>query len=172
MGLFDIFKKKPPTHEEKVDLAYRCYKPEMVGMVFPGGKKQASNIIRSIAKLIGANLESLDAKGYYGLLSIFSDVLIRRVVTHSTDDSIVASLQSKHSQEIKNKAIAQKVLAYCTINMQNHDFCLDNAESIDALSLFDNILSKNEQIAQSNGTAQTENLDDPDYGLVPEKPVY
>lgn len=172
MGLFDIFKKKPPTHEEKVDLAYRCYKPEKVGLVFPGGKKQASNIIRSIAKLIGANLESLDAKGYYGLLSIFSDVLIRRVVTHSTDDNIVASLQSKHSQEIKNKAIAQKVLAYCTINMQNHDFCLDNAESIDALSLFDNILSKNEQIAQSNGTAQTENLDDPDYGLVPEKPVY
>ena len=29
MGLFDIFKKKPPTHEEKVALAHRCYKPEM-----------------------------------------------------------------------------------------------------------------------------------------------
>ena len=87
MGLFDIFKKKPPTHEEKVDLAYRCYKPEMVGMVFPGGKKQASNIIRSIAKLIGANLESLDAKGYYGLLSIFSDVLITADFDRTITDS-------------------------------------------------------------------------------------
>lgn len=172
MGLFDIFRKKPPTHEEKVDLAYRCYKPEMVDMVFPGGKKQASNIICSIAKLIGANLDLLDAKGYYGLLSIFSDVVIRRVITHSTDDNIVDSLQTKHNQEITSKAVAQKVLAYCTINMQNHDFCLDNAESMDALSLFDNILSKNEQIAQSNGAAQAENLNDPDYGLVPEKPVY
>lgn len=172
MGLFDIFKKKPPTHEEKVDLAYRCYKPEMVGMVFPGGKKQASNIICSIAKLVGKNLADLDAKGYYELLSIYSDVLIRRVVTHSTDDTIVASLQSKHGQEIKSKAVAQKVLAYCTINMQNHGFCLDNAESIEALNLFDNILSQNEQISQSNSVAQTENLDDPEYGLIPEKPVY
>lgn len=172
MGLFDIFKKKPPTHEEKVDLAYRCYKPEMVGMVFPGGKKQASNIIYSIAKLIGASLDSLDAKRYYDLLSIFSDVLIRRVVTHSTDDNIIASLQVKHSQEIRNKAVAQKVLAYCTINMNNNDFCLNNEESMAALDLFDNIISQNEQISQSNSDAQTENLDDPEYGLIPEKPIY
>ena len=172
MGLFDIFKKKPPTHEEKVDLAYRCYKPEMVEMVFPGGKKQASNIICSIARLVGKNLADLDAKGYYEFLSIYSDVLIRRVVTHSTDDNIVASLQGKHGQEIKNKAVAQKVLAYCTINMQNHDFCLDNAESMEALCLFDNILSQNEQISKSNSEAQMENLDDPEYGFVPEKPIY
>ena len=43
MGLFDIFKKKLPTHSEKVDLAYRCYKPEMVGMIYPGGKAQADS---------------------------------------------------------------------------------------------------------------------------------
>lgn len=172
MGLFDIFKKKPLTHEEKVDLAYRCYKPDMVGMVFHGGKRQASNIICSIAKLVGKNLPALDAKGYYDLLSIYSDVLIRRVVTHSTDDSIIASLQVKHGQDIKNKSVAQKVLAYCTINMNNNDFCLDDEESMEALSLFDNILSQNEQIAQSNIDAQTDNLDDPDYGLTPEKPVY
>ena len=141
-------------------------------MVFPGGQKQASNIIRSIAKLVGKNTTDLDAKGYYELLSIFSDVFIRRVVTRSTDDNIVASLQRKHSQEIKNKAVAQKVLAYCTLNMQNHDFCVDDAESVGVLSFFDNVLSQNEQIAQSNSAAQMENLDDPDYGLVPEKPVY
>ena len=172
MGLFDFFKKKPPTHEEKVDLAYRCYKPEMVGMVFPGGKRQASRIICSIAKLVNKDLAAIDAKGYYDLLSIYCDVLIRRVVTHSTDDNIIASLQVKHEQNIKSKTVAQKVLAYCTINMNNNDFSLDDEGSMEALSLFDSILSQNEQIAQSNSEAQEENLDDPNYGLVPEKPVY
>jgi len=172
MGLFDVFKNKPSTHEEKVDLAYRCYKPEMVGMVFPGGKNQASNIICSIAKLIGKDLDCLDAKGYYELLSIYSDVLIRKVVTHGTDDNIVTSLQIKHGQEIKNKAVAQKVLAYCTINMQNYDFCLDNTESMEALGLFDNILSQNEKISESNNDAQMENFGDLEYGFVPEKPIY
>lgn len=172
MGLFDVFQKKPPTHEEKLDLAYRYYKPDMVGMVFPGGKRQVNKIICSIAKLVSKNLSTLDAKDYYDLLSIYSDVLIHRVVTHSTDDSIISSLLVKHSQDIRNKAVAQRTLAYCTINMNNHDFCLDSAESMIALRVFENVLSQNEQIAQSNSDAQTKNLDDPDYGLVPEKPIY
>ena len=33
MGLFDFFKNN--QHDKKVALAYKCYKPEMVGMVFP-----------------------------------------------------------------------------------------------------------------------------------------
>lgn len=172
MGLFDFFKKKPPTHYEKVDMAYRCYKPEMVGTVFPGGKQQASTVVISIAKIVGKEIASLDAKDYYELLKIYSDVLIRRVVTHSSDDSIITSLQTKHGQIIASKAIAQKVLAYCTINMKNISFCLDSEESMSALKFFDDILSQNEHTMNWNVEEQNIHVDDPDYGLVPEKPVF
>ena len=89
MGFFDFLKKKGPSHEEKVELAYRCYKADMVGMIFPGGKNQASKIICSLAKIYNLNLEVCDAKMYYNILSTYSHVLIRRVVTQSADSQIV-----------------------------------------------------------------------------------
>ena len=172
MGLFDFLKKKPPTHDEKVDIAYQCYKPGMVGMVFPGGKKQASAIIISLAKIVGRETASLDAKEYYEFLTIYTDVLTRKVVTKSDDSRIISSLQAKHGQTIPSKSIAQRILAYCTINIMNNEFCLDNEESMLALKLFDDILSQNEHTMNWNVEAQNANIDDPDYGLVPEKPIY
>ena len=172
MGLFNFFKKKPLTHDEKVDMAYRCYKPEMVRTVFPGGKQQAGTVIISIARIVGKEISSLDAKEYYELLKIYADVLIRSVITQSADDSIITSLQAKHEQIITSKAIAQKVLAYCTINMKNNTFCLDSEESMSALKLFDDVLSQNEHTMNWNVEEQNIHVDDPDYGLVPEKPVY
>ena len=111
MGVFDLFKKKPPTHEEKVALAHRCYKPEMVSMVFPGGTKQVSNIIVSLVKIYGVSLEPLTAKEYYDILTAYSDVLIRRTITNSSDEHIVVSLQVKHENYIKNAETAEKVLS-------------------------------------------------------------
>ena len=55
MGLSDFFKKTPPTHEEKVNLAYKCFNEKMVKAVFPGEKQQASNIIRSLGKILNIN---------------------------------------------------------------------------------------------------------------------
>ena len=117
MGLFDLFKKKSPTHEEKVALAYKCYKPEMVSMVFPGGTKQVSNVIVSLAKIYGVSLEPLTAKEYYDILTAYSDVLIRLTITNSSDKHIVGSLQVKHKNYIKNAETAEKVFAFCKLNV-------------------------------------------------------
>lgn len=117
MGFFDLFKKKPPTHEEKVALAHQCYKSEMVSMVFPGGTKQVSNIIVSLARICGVSLEPLMAKEYYDILTAYSDVFIRRTITNSSDEHIVVSLQVKHENYIKNIKIAENVLAFCKLNM-------------------------------------------------------
>ena len=114
MGFFDFLKKKGPSHEEKVELAYRCYKTDMVGMIFPGGKEQASKIICSLAKIYNLNIEVCDAKMYYNILSTYSDVLIRRIVTQSADGQIVTSLQVKHADLVKTPDIGRKVLAYVT----------------------------------------------------------
>lgn len=69
MGLFDFLKNN--QHDKKVALAYKCYKQEMVGMVFPGGKEQASRIIKSLAVILGIDLSALKPIDYYNVLTIY-----------------------------------------------------------------------------------------------------
>ena len=170
MGLFDFLKNN--QHDKKVALAYKCYKPEMVSMVFPGGKEQASRIIKSLAIILGIDLSALKPIDYYNLLTIYSGVLIRRVVTKSADEHIIVSLQVNHKQYIKNEMLAQQVLAYCTINMKNNLFDLESVEHINTLNMFDSILTQNRETSRLNEEAQNDNLDDEQYGLVPNKPIY
>lgn len=172
MGLFDIFRKKLPTHEEKVDMAYRCYKQEMVGTIFPGGKQQASNIICSLARLYGVNLDSCTAKEYHSILTTFSDVLIRRVITHSSDEHIVMSLQVKHDDYIKDKTTAEKVLAFCKLNMSDHSFVLNSEQSMALLESCSGEITDNEKIAVENIGIQENSIEDADYGLCMSKPIY
>lgn len=172
MGLFDIFRKKLPTHEEKVDMVYRCYKQEMVGTIFPGGKQQASNIICSLARLYGVNLDSCTAKEYHSILTTFSDVLIRRVITHSSDEHIVMSLQVKHGDYIKDKTTAEKVLAFCKLNMSDHSFVLNSEQSMALLESCSGEITDNEKIAVENIGIQENSIEDADYGLCMSKPIY
>ena len=144
----------------------------MVGMVFPGGKEQISNIITSLGRIYNIDLESCDAKKYLDILSTYSDVLIRRVVTQSEDANIITSLQVKHGELVVNKNIARKVLAFVTINMGNNAFILDTEEDMVAISLIAESFSQVEQVRSDNGEATVQNLDDSEYGLVVNKPIY
>lgn len=171
MGLFDVFKKKPPTHEEKVALAHRCYKPDIVDMVFPGRTKQVSNIIVSLAKIYGVNLEPLTAKEYYDILTVFSDVFIRRTITNSSDEHIVMSLQVKHGDYIKNAETAEKVLAFCKLSMSDSSFVLDSADKIKLLENCSGSMTEDENLSVQNLENQ-ENTEDEMYGLCMGKPIY
>ncbi len=172
MGLFDIFKKKAPTHAEKVDLAYRCYNQDMVGMIFLGGKQQASNVIISLGRIYGLDLENCDARKYYEILTTFSDVVVRKVVAQSSEDHIMTSLQVKHGNLVKNKNIAQKVVAYVTICMSNNSFVLNSDDDLSTLSFMTDMFTQMEQATSENNEAEKGNLDDPEYGLVVNKPIY
>lgn len=171
MGLFDIFKKKSPTHEEKVALAYQGYKPDVVDMVFPGRTKQVSNIIVSLAKIYGVNLALLTAKEYYDILTAFSDVFIRRTITNCSDEHIVMSLKVNHGNYIKNAEIAEKVLAYCTLNMSDSSFVLDSADKMKLLENCSGSMTEDENLSVQNIESQ-ENIEDEMYGLCMEKPLY
>ncbi len=171
MGLFDIFKKKPPTHEEKVALAHRCYKPDMVDMVFPGRTKQVSNIIVSLAKIYGVNLEPLTAKEYYDILTAFSDVFIRCTITNSSDEHIVMSLQVKHGDYIKNAETAEKVFAFCKLSMSDSSFVLDSDDKMKLLENCSGSMTEDENLSVQNLENQ-ENTEDEMYGLCMEKPIY
>lgn len=171
MGLFDVFKKKSPTHEEKVALAYQCYKPDMVDMIFLGKTEQVSNIIVSLAKIYGINLEPLTAKEYYNILTAFSDVLIRRTITNSSDDRIVMSLQANHGDYIKNAETAEKVLAFCKLSMSDSSFVLDSADKMKLLENCSGSMTEDETLSLQN-LGNQENIEDEMYGLCMEKPIY
>lgn len=171
MGLFDLLKKKPPTHYEKLNAAYSCYKQENVHLLFPGGRAQASNIIISLAKILDMNLENCNAIIYHDLLEIFTAVWVRANITHSSNDQIIASLQVNHAKYITDSTIARKVLALAMVSMKNPEFVLDD-ESQDTLDLVAKIIDENQQTAKKNEGMEYRFVDDPEYGLVPEKPIY
>lgn len=150
MGLFDFFKKTPPTHEEKVNLAYKCFNEKMVKAVFPGEKQQASNIIRSLGKILNINLENCSAKEYHTILTMFSGVSIRRVLTQSNDERIIISLQVNHGEYIKDQATAEKVLTFCKLNMSDHSFVLDSEQDMALLESCSGGITENEKIAVEN----------------------
>ena len=133
MGILNFFREKKLTHIEKVSMAYSCYKADTVNMIFPEGIHQADIIIRSLAKIYGLKLDSLNGKDYYNILTTYTDILIRKVVTNSDDNMIVSSLKVKHSDLIKSSQIAHRVLAYTTLNMLNHSFAIENEKDLEIL---------------------------------------
>lgn len=171
MRLFNSF-KSTMSHEEKVDQAYKCYKSEIVDIIFPHGKTQASNIIISLSKLLNSELSTITASGYYNLLVIYSEIWIRKTITNSPDEDILLILLDKHSDVIKSRNIAQSVLAFCVLNLKNNAFSLNTADDFEVLKSVDGLFMHNRNIAQSNETAQLENTSDPEFGLVPTKPIY
>lgn len=133
MGLFNAFKKKT-SHEEKVALAYRCYKAENVNQIFPNGIEQADIIIKSLAEICKITLDELTATEYYDVVSAYSDVFIRINITKSAEELILKCLQDKHPKFIKDEDMAQKVLVYCKLNMQDNFFLIDAQYKIELLS--------------------------------------
>ena len=134
MGLFDRFKSKKPTHMDKVNLAYKCYKADLVEAVFPGKEAQADRIIRSLALIYGLDLEICDAKKYYDILSSYSDIWIRKNITQTNDELATASLVVKHGDLVKDMATAQIAYSYITKALTNSTFVLESREDLKKLN--------------------------------------
>jgi len=172
MGFFDFFKPKALTHEQKVEMAYSCYKQDMVEKIFPQGKQQASKIICSLAKIYNLKLEECDAKKYYEILSTYTAVLIRKVISKSSDNAIMQNLQVEYKELVEDKEIARLVLTFCILNMNDNAFSLDTEQNCTKLKLTNDMYVGNEKIAKQNLELEKKFINDPDYGFVPEKPIF
>lgn len=172
MGLFGFLKKKGPSHAEKVEQAYRGYIPEMAGKMFPGGVKQVDAIITSLAKLYSIDLDAADAAQYAAILTTYTDSFIRRALTQSSNDQILNCLLVKHAALVKDRDVAKSALAFIMLNMKSSDFSLTSEADMAKLSFYTNVLTHQEETAKKNVLAEKANLDDPEYGLVSEKPIY
>ena len=168
MGLFN---KKGPSHAEKVNAAYRCFKPEMVDSIFPNGVKQVDLIIKSLAIIYGLNIDKCDSKTYYEILRTYSDIMIRKIVTGMEENNIMSSLQVNHPDLVKTKDMASKAVVYTLFNINNPEFVISDNEDI-SLLMMSNYFSEKTQSIKDNSTIEREHLNDPDYGLVAEKPIF
>ena len=155
MGLFSFFSKKEPSHEKKIALAYKCYNPNLVSTVFPRGKEQADIIIRSLATILGIDLSALKALEYYRILTIYSDIFVRRLISKAFDNNTIIYLMHDYAEYIKNETLAHQVHAYCAVNMIEKSYALTSTEDIRTFE-----------------EAQTKYLDDDHYGLTTKKPIY
>lgn len=140
-------------------------------MIFPGGQAQVGKIIVSLSKIFSIDLDASDAKKYCDILTIYSDVLTRIVVTQSSDDHIISSLLFRRGDLVKSKDIAWRVLSFVTLNM-NNSFSLESADDMSVLEFIADTFSQAEQTSLQNTDAENDNLDDPEYGLVVNKPIY
>lgn len=173
MGLFRKAKNSISSYSEKVNKAYSRFRPDMISALLPEKKDQASIIIKSLGKICCIDLDKSEADIYYDLLSVYLDVFIRIKMTQSSDRRILSFLQVKHARLIEDSTTAKQVLAFCSLNISDPRFSLDDA-SIDTTPYVLRIscLEYAEKITSLNKIAETENLDDFDYGKIPSKPVY
>ena len=58
------------------------------------------------------------------------------------------------------------------MNMMNNDFEIKSDEDLEMIGIVSTGFAENEESREENEVHQTENLDDAEYGLVPEKPIY
>lgn len=154
--MFEFLKKKKLSHEEKIEQAYKCYKPEFVGMLFPNGKEQVSNILLSLEKICGFKLEDFDGLGYYHILNIYSDIFIRKNITKSARDHILISLQVKHKDMIKDADTAEKVLQFYEKN------------SVDPKYVYENYTTENTKAEKIKCAICGKEIDFNEYGLCDE----
>lgn len=173
MGILAILKNiSSARHEENIAILYAGCPPAMVKFVFPGGREQVSNIITSLAEICHVKLSASNGKMYYDLYSVFVTVFSRSVATDHPYETVANILQTQHGALIKNEETALKAIAYIEINRKDPSFVLCSPAHYEVLDF--SILRIKQMIDRSkaNLSVQDQYLNDPEYGLVKEKPVY
>ena len=123
MGFFDVFKNKK-THEQKMDLAYQCFKPDMVGMLFINGKEQANEVILKLSKILRIDLDGLNEREYYEILQIYAYLFVKIVVQEAGEESAIRGLQISKSKYVRDYSTAKDTTFFFLENyteaMQKH----------------------------------------------------
>lgn len=160
------------SYEEKLKKVYGSFNQALIGKVFHGGLTQADVVLRSLADIYGKNLNELDEDQYNKILKTYIDVYIRNVIVKCTHTHIITSLLTLHSDLVLNKDIARKVLSYTVINIINNDASMADKKIADSVKMMAGQYAEMEEAAKLNADKEDAFLNDPEYGLVPEKPIY
>ena len=165
------FREKEDDHKRKVDMAYLLLDAKWAKKVLPGGKAQADAVISAFAHILNMDLDQCDEKTYTLLLYMFVHIWARTERVRRTDNQIRDMLLSKYSEYI-HCANVDRILMFAKLNMQNSKFSLKNPQDGELLAEMARIAYENRQIAEKNEKIADRYTKDPDYGLIPAKPIY
>ena len=160
------------THEEKVKLAFERFSTPAASMLFPDGEEQANIVITSVGLLFDLDFIMLDDEDYFKILAIFKDFLIQKLLLKISNEAILKSLLSKHSWLLKTTKDAVRIFTFFDLHAKKTSFCIRTDSDILSVDMFSLILFPNHQYTDDNKDAHLENLDDEEFGLVRNKPVY
>lgn len=161
------------ANQQKADILCNGMDDKMFTMAFPGGNRQVKGIILSLCKIYDINMDDCTVAECKEVLSTYVDVLVRKVVTHSDDNSILASLKVKHPTLVKSDQIAQLVMSFVIMNMANNQFEIQTDDDLKTIGFMSEEFENEKEIRQKNASVQTTDFyTDPEFGLVPQKPIY
>ncbi len=169
MGLFDRF-KKDNSMARIIDLTLRRFNSETVRKIFPGGRSSATKIAHSIATILGLDFDTCDETAIGTLLG-FHTIVYSGAVHHTLEHVIVKDLRAHDSGLIHDDDDAYLIIVYCYKCFSESPREITNEEIAelkriaDYVKLADSWKTKNESI-------QLKYIDDLEYGLVPEKPIF
>lgn len=127
MRLFNLF-KNTKTHEQKLELAYRCFKPEMVGVVFVNEKEQANEVIIKLAKILQIELDKKSELEYYEILQVYAYMVIKILIAKADEENTVKGLQVSHAKYVKNEMMAKETLNFF---LQNYSENIEKKQNAD-----------------------------------------
>ncbi len=170
MGLFGFGKKKALTHEDKVEIVYKSFSEDMVDLFFPGGERQVSRILKSLAKVYKLDLASYDTNMYQKIIKTYVDVQTRKVLS-TPDDRIISCLLVTHSDIIKDELTARMVIAFVEKNSLDSNYSIETNDDMMDIELTAMAMERIER-RKTTINMSTEQSTDPEYGLVENKPIY
>lgn len=165
------FQDQQKDHQRKVSAAYRLIDPKQVKEILPGGKAQADAIIRSFAIILQIDLYQQDTKMYMQLLYMFVRIWIRSKKVPETDNQIRDMLLSKYGDCIHD-ANVDRILMFAQISMKSPRFSLTDPKDAAFLAEMAATTYENRQISRRNEKIADRYIADPEYGLIPTKPIY
>ena len=115
MGFLNLF-KNTKTHEQKMDFAYKNFKPDMVEVLFINGRKQADEVILKLAEIFNIDLSKKNELEYYEILQVYEYIFTEILISKAKEENIVKGLQTSYGKYIKNETMAQKTLNYFLYN--------------------------------------------------------
>ncbi len=142
MGLFDMFKSSK-THEQKLDLAYKCFKPDMVGAIFVNEKKQANEVILKLAEILNIDLDKKSELEYYEILQVYAYMVIKILIAKANEENTVKGLQTNHAKYVKNETMARETLDFFLQNYSDNIKLKQNDKE-------ENIVKEEKVIVDSN----------------------
>lgn len=160
-------------HLEKTEKALSRFPSVAQHIIFPRGASEASDIISSVAIILELDLSTADENKYHKILSMYSTFIYFKMSEKQPPaDIILSSFIKDFAEFFPRGVLAKAVITYFIIHLRSPSFVIATKNNLATIDFFIPIFFPDHEHVDVNKTAHLMNLDDPEFGLVPNKPIY